>query len=566
MAEPVIWGELPWIGITRGRIAGRGVSSGPDLMRARATNQDLDRQVVDQLGGGRCHQNWSGSGRRPSFDGRNQSYRAIAVDWHHNGGPDRRERRLSGPDLMRARATHLLTRSLTAVSLWWTNAVVYQIYPRSFADSNGDGIGDLAGIESSWTTSWTSAWTFFGCRRSIDHRRTTTGTTSATTATSTRCSALADFDRLLAAVHERGMKLIMDLVVNHTSDEHPWFMESRSSRTTRSRTGTGGAPDVMTVPEQLGLYLLRRCLGVRRPHGRVLPAPVHQAAGPQLGEPAGPAGCLRPHELVAGSRGRRVPHGRDQRSPNTQPCPTGSKRQASYTATAARTTARSAGARIPAGDAPGGVRRSGRRAADSRGDAGGVSGAGPPSTPTGIGTNSTWSSSSSTWNSTTVWVNGTSIAEPRGTEGEPGEVAVRARAGRLEQPVLEQPRSARVVVPVRRRPQLLVRKRDAARYSPAFAARHALHLPGRGTGDDELPFVSIERFQDVESLNYYRQAVDGMGLDPPGWSAGQSAGDGRDNARTPVQWDDSAARGITTGTPWLPSTELPRINAAAGSG
>jgi oligo-1,6-glucosidase len=120
--------------------------------------------------------------------------------------------------------------STTAGSQWWKNAVVYQIYPRSFADSNGDGIGDLPGIRSRldhlerlgvdviWLSPiYRSPHADNGYDISdyqdIDP---TFGT-------------LAEFDALLADVHARGMKLVMDLVVNHTSDEHPWFVESRSS-------------------------------------------------------------------------------------------------------------------------------------------------------------------------------------------------------------------------------------------------------------------------------------------------------------------------------------------------
>ena len=81
----------------------------------------------------------------------------------------------------------------------------------------------------STSTTWpSSASTWSGCRRSTPRRWTTTATTSATIKTSTRCSARwTTWTQLIAALHERGIKLVMDLVVNHTSDEHPWFVESR---------------------------------------------------------------------------------------------------------------------------------------------------------------------------------------------------------------------------------------------------------------------------------------------------------------------------------------------------
>jgi len=114
---------------------------------------------------------------------------------------------------------------------WWKECVVYQIYPRSFYDSNGDGVGDLPGItqkldylkELGIDVIWLSpvykspnddnGYDISNYQDIMDEFGT-----------------LADWDNLLAEMHKRGIKLVMDLVVNHTSDEHPWFQESRKSK------------------------------------------------------------------------------------------------------------------------------------------------------------------------------------------------------------------------------------------------------------------------------------------------------------------------------------------------
>ena len=127
------------------------------------------------------------------------------------------------------------TTTLTAQALqatddqWWRSAVVYQVYPRSFADANGDGIGDLRvvlqhldhlealGVDVIWLSPiYASPHDDNGYDIS-DYQ-----------AIDPVFGTFDDFDALLEAVHERGMKLVMDLVVNHTSDEHPWFVESAS--------------------------------------------------------------------------------------------------------------------------------------------------------------------------------------------------------------------------------------------------------------------------------------------------------------------------------------------------
>ena len=119
---------------------------------------------------------------------------------------------------------------------WWQGAVIYQIYVRSFCDSNGDGYGDFAGLESKLDyiarlgvdAIWLSPihpspnrdWGYdVSDYQNIDKMYGT----------------LADFDKLQKLGQDHGIKIIFDFVVNHTSDQHPWFADSRSSRTADKR-------------------------------------------------------------------------------------------------------------------------------------------------------------------------------------------------------------------------------------------------------------------------------------------------------------------------------------------
>ena len=120
------------------------------------------------------------------------------------------------------------SKSRAGAGPWWQDAVIYQVYPRSFQDSDGDGIGDLKGIieradyfawlgvDAVWFSPFfTSPMADFGYDISnyldIDPSFGT----------------LADFDKLVAALHGRNIRVILDYVPNHTSDQHPWFLESR---------------------------------------------------------------------------------------------------------------------------------------------------------------------------------------------------------------------------------------------------------------------------------------------------------------------------------------------------
>jgi alpha-glucosidase len=163
---------------------------------------------------------------------------------------------------------------------WWQTAVVYQIYPRSFADASGDGVGDLAGIrrhldhlawlgvDAVWLSPiFRSPMKDFGYDvadyRDVDPLFGT----------------LADLDALVADAHTRGLKVLLDWVPNHTSDLHPWFVESRRSRTSPKRDwyvwrdpAPGGGPpndwkgafpagiDAWTLDDATGQYYLHQFL------------------------------------------------------------------------------------------------------------------------------------------------------------------------------------------------------------------------------------------------------------------------------------------------------------------
>ncbi len=114
---------------------------------------------------------------------------------------------------------------------WWKESVVYQIYPRSFCDSNGDGIGDIKGITSRLPYLKELGINVIWLSPVYQSPNDDNGyDISDYEAIMTEFGTMADFDEMLSKAHSLGIKIVMDLVVNHTSDEHKWFIESRSSK------------------------------------------------------------------------------------------------------------------------------------------------------------------------------------------------------------------------------------------------------------------------------------------------------------------------------------------------
>ena len=160
---------------------------------------------------------------------------------------------------------------------WWQCGIIYQIYPRSFQDTDGDGVGDLAGIiarldylawlgvDAIWLSPiYPSPMADFGYDIA-DY-----------TGIDPLFGTLADFDALVAEAHALGLKVILDFVPNHTSDQHPWFVESRASRENPKRDwyiwrdpGAGRRP-----AEQLAVGIRRLAPGssTRRP-GSIITTP-----------------------------------------------------------------------------------------------------------------------------------------------------------------------------------------------------------------------------------------------------------------------------------------------------
>lgn len=160
---------------------------------------------------------------------------------------------------------------------WWKNATIYQIYPASYKDSNGDGIGDIPGIHSKldyiqalgvdaiWLCPMYDSPQYDMGYDIRDYEKVYEP-----------YGTVADVEALIAACHERGMKILLDLVINHTSHLHAWFQESRASKTSAKRDWYIWRPakydaDGKRRPQTTGAVCLEAVLGsgMKRPRNTI---------------------------------------------------------------------------------------------------------------------------------------------------------------------------------------------------------------------------------------------------------------------------------------------------------
>jgi oligo-1,6-glucosidase len=457
---------------------------------------------------------------------------------------------------------------------WWQQAVVYQVYPRSFADSDGDGVGDLAGLIAKLDylsalgvdVVWVSP---FYRSPQDDNGYDISDYQSVDPVFGT----LADVDTLTGQLHARGMKLVIDVVINHTSDEHPWFVESSSStgnpkrdwywwrpaRPGRAAGAPGAEPTnwrsffsgpTWQLDDATGEYFLH-LFSRRQPDLNWENPQVRQAVyamlrwwldrgvdgfrmdvinmiSKRLPLEDGPALAGDPHgdgsaSYICGPRIHEFLHelhaevisGRDKVLLTVGEMPGVTVPDAARFTDPANAEVDMVFQfeHVDLDHGPGGkFDRRPLRLRDLKASLGrwqaGLAAAG--------------------WNSL-YWNN---HDQPRAVSRfGSDDPAYRALSAKLLATVLHLHRGTPYV------------------------------YQGEELGMTNYPFTALEEFRDIESLNYYTSAI-GAGHDETQVLASLRA-TSRDNARTPMQWDDSAHAGFTTGTPWLAVNPNYRdINAA----
>ena len=457
---------------------------------------------------------------------------------------------------------------------WWTSAVVYQVYPRSFADGNGDGIGDLRGLLGRLDYLAALGVDVVWLSPVYPSPQDDNGyDISDYQGIDPMFGTMADFDAVLTGLHERGMKLVMDLVVNHTSDEHPWFVESRSSPDNPKRDWywwrparagmTAGDPgaeptnwasffsgpawELDPASGEYFLHLFSRKqpdLNWENPEVR---AAIYAMMRWWLDR--GVDG-FRMDVINMISKTPDLPDGRVQSGggvlgDGTEHYLCGPRIHEFLHEMNQEVFAGREAALLTVGEMPGVTVDEARRFTDpQRGEVDMVFQFEHMSVDQG----------SSKW------------------DVQPFDLlALKASLGRWQAGLAETGWNS-LYWNNHDQPRVVSRFGDDGehRVRSAKLLGTILHLhrgtpyvyQGEELGMTNFPFTSIEEFRDIESLNHYAEAV-AHGRPAEQVMAGLRAM-GRDNARTPMQWDSSAQAGFGSSTPWLAvNPNYPQINAEA---
>ncbi len=469
------------------------------------------------------------------------------------------------PDEIRERLHRRLAEAGAAepaAEPWWKTAVVYQIYPRSFADSDGDGMGDLRGIAGRLDHLSALGVDVIWLSPVYPSPQDDNGYDIAEYQDiEPMFGTLADFDALLAAIHERGMKLVMDLVVNHTSAAHPWFAESRASRDNPKRDWywwrerpndwrsffSGSAWELDEATGEHYLHLFARTMPDLNWENPEVREAVYSMMRWWLDR--GVDG-FRMDVINMISKDPALP---DARDPGVGMMPDGSEHfidgprihEFLHEMHRAVFAGRSE-AMLTVGETPGVTVEEARLYTDpARGEVDMVFQFEHVNLDQGA----------------TKWdVHPLALTDLKATFGRWQEGLQEIGWNSLYWNNHDQPR-------------VVSRFGDDGpehRVRSAKMLATVLHLhrgtpyvyQGEELGMTNARFDRIEDFRDIESLNHYAEAV-ANGDDPDEVLAGLRTM-GRDNARTPMQWDASANAGFTSGEPWIPvNPNYTEINAEA---
>lgn len=444
---------------------------------------------------------------------------------------------------------------------WWRSAVVYQVYPRSFADANGDGVGDLAGVLANLDHIAGLGVDVVWLSPIYPSPQDDNGyDISDYQDVDPLFGTLADLDALIAAVHDRGMKLIMDLVVNHTSSAHPWFLESRQSRGTARadwylwrdpRPGTvpgqpGSEPNNWGsafsgsawewAPEREQYYL--HLFAVSQPDLNWENDEVREAIFAMMGWwlDRGIDG-FRMDVINFISKDPTLPDGAVTRSGYGDGMPHfsyGPQVHAYLAEMKRRVFDSRSGTYLTVGEMPGVTPEQARAFTDrERGQL------------------------------NMVFQFEHVVLDQDGDKWTPREVSVRDLRDTLArwQTELAEEGWNSLYWSNHDQPRVVSRfGNDAAFwFESATALATVLHLhrgtpyvyQGEELGMTNVPFDDIGDYRDIESLNYYRNATTTFGLDSATVLATLRQ-KSRDNARTPMQWTSGPAAGFSSGIPWIP--------------